>query len=323
MKIKSVISAVLVCCLIFTFAFSMTACGEKQSKTFSETEKAIEAPKELTLPVSSDDAPEMNYEELQGLFREAGFKNTSTEGLEDLDSSSDKLNDVIKSVTADGNEAFKKGDKIMSDAKIVIKYHSVKTASLPIDKYDLEEDDEEINYEDAVTQFEKEGFTDISTRTVEDDSKTEGSVKDITVDGKSCKSDLMFSAPVDAKIVIVYYTKTAKTNDKEPEKTESKAENEGSGSKPSADSGTVTPSFKEMMDSYEAFFDEYIAFMKKYEENPSDLSMISEYADYLTKYSDYISKLNEIDEDKLTPADLAYYTEVNARIMKKLSEIGA
>lgn len=262
----------------------------------------------------------MNYEELFDLFYESGFKKTETEGLEDLDSSDDKSNEVIKSVTANGKESFKKGDKMMSDAKIMIKYHSVKTGSLPIDKYDLEEDDDEINYEDAITQFEKEGFTNISTRAVEDSSKTEGVVKDITVDGKSSISDLMFSAPIDAKIVIVYYTKASQTATEAPAKTESKEESKAE-SKSIADSGTVTPSFKEMMDSYEAFFDEYIDFMKKYKDNPSDLSLLSEYTEYLSKYSDYMSKLSDVDTDSLSSADLAYYTEVNARITKKLAEV--
>ena len=99
---------------------------------------------------------------------------------------------------------------------------------------------------------------------------------------------------------------------------ESKSEN-----KSITDNDTVTPSFKEMMDSYEAFFDEYIDFMKKYKENPSDLSLISEYTEYLSKYSDYMSKLSAVDTDSLSAADLAYYTEVNARITKKLAEVAA
>ena len=32
-------------------------------------------------------------------------------------------------------------------------------------------------------------------------------------------------------------------------------------------------------------------------------------------------QLDEIDEDSLSETDLAYYTEVNARILKKLSEV--
>ena len=42
---------------------------------------------------------------------------------------------------------------------------------------------------------------------------------------------------------------------------------------------------------------------------------------YLTEYTEFMIELDDIDEDSLSAADLAYYTEVNARIMKKLAEI--
>ena len=74
------------------------------------------------------------------------------------------------------------------------------------------------------------------------------------------------------------------------------------------------------MDSYEAFFDEYVAFMKRYKENPSDLSLLSEYADYMSKYSDYLDKLDDIEQDELTDAELAYYMEVHSRILKKIAD---
>ena len=104
---------------------------------------------------------------------------------------------------------------------------------------------------------------------------------------------------------------------KESESSESKQE-----SKSDTDSGSVTPSFKETMDSYETFFDSYIEFMNKYKENPSDLTLLSEYADYMSKYSDYMSKLSAIDTKNLSAADLAYYTEVHARILKKIVNVG-
>ena len=319
MRIKAIASALIAGCLAVTSMFTLAGCGVKHSNApASKTEETTEAPTELILPISSEEALKMNHDELYTLFTEAGFKNTDSQALEDLDSSSDKLNEVTKSVTADGQASFQKVDKMMSDCKIVISYHSVKNASLPIDKYDLEKDDDAIYYEDAVTQFQKEGFKDIGTRTVEDSSKPEGSVVDVTVDGKSCASDLMFSAPVDAKIVIVYCTKESPTDSKASSKAESKQE-----SRSNTDSGVVTPSFKETMDSYEAFFDSYIDFMKKYKENPSDLTMLSEYADYMSKYNDYMSKISAIDSDNLSAADLAYYSEVHARIMKKLAETGA
>lgn len=105
---------------------------------------------------------------------------------------------------------------------------------------------------------------------------------------------------------------------KESESSESKQE-----SKSDTDSGSVTPTFKETMDSYETFFDSYIEFMNKYKENPSDLTLLSEYADYMSKYSDYMSKLSAIDTKNLSAADLAYYTEVHARILKKIANVSA
>ena len=79
--------------------------------------------------------------------------------------------------------------------------------------------------------------------------------------------------------------------------------------------------FKKMMDSYEDFFDEYIEFMKKYENSDDVAGMLNDYADYMTKYADYMQKLNDVDTDNLSTADAAYYTKVQARIVKKLAEI--
>lgn len=89
----------------------------------------------------------------------------------------------------------------------------------------------------------------------------------------------------------------------------------------STENSTVTPEFKQMMDSYEAFFDEYVAFMKKYENSDDVAGMMTDYANYMKKYADYMEKLNAVDTQTLSTADAAYYLEVQARIMKKLSEI--
>ena len=88
-----------------------------------------------------------------------------------------------------------------------------------------------------------------------------------------------------------------------------------------SNNGLVTPSFKEAMDSYEKFFDEYVAFMKKYSESDDTLSMLDDYTKYLQQYTETMKKMDEIDEDELSDADLAYYIEVNARISKKLLEV--
>lgn len=85
----------------------------------------------------------------------------------------------------------------------------------------------------------------------------------------------------------------------------------------------VTPDFKKAMDSYEAFFDKYVKFMKKYKNADSDdmLSMANDYADYMKKYTETMKAMNEINEDELSTADALYYAEVNARISAKLLEV--
>lgn len=61
--------------------------------------------------------------------------------------------------------------------------------------------------------------------------------------------------------------------------------------------------------------------MKKYSESNDVMSMLTDYTDYLSKYADVMKKLNSIDKSKLSAADAAYYTEVSARISKKLLEV--
>ncbi len=88
------------------------------------------------------------------------------------------------------------------------------------------------------------------------------------------------------------------------------------------DTGVVTPEFKETMDAYEAFFDEYIEFMTKYAEADATdtLTMMKDYAEYMTKYTDAMQKMEAIEDEELLPADNLYYVEVTTRINKKLME---
>lgn len=79
--------------------------------------------------------------------------------------------------------------------------------------------------------------------------------------------------------------------------------------------------FKEAMDSYEEFFDEYCAFMKKYKESGSAVSMLTDYTDYIKKYADAMDKLDKINDEELNSAELKYYTEVMGRINQKLLEV--
>lgn len=84
---------------------------------------------------------------------------------------------------------------------------------------------------------------------------------------------------------------------------------------------TPTVSFKETMDSYEKSINDYVEFMKKYEESDDQASMINDYTALMNQYTDTMNKLNSIDKNSLSASDLAYYNEVNGRILQKLTEI--
>ena len=79
--------------------------------------------------------------------------------------------------------------------------------------------------------------------------------------------------------------------------------------------------FKSALDSYEKFFDEYIAFMDKYKDNPYDLAILGEYSKFLEQYSETMNKMSAIDTSSLSADDLAYYFEVTGRIYAKLGDI--
>lgn len=78
--------------------------------------------------------------------------------------------------------------------------------------------------------------------------------------------------------------------------------------------------FKEALDSYEAFFDEYCAFMKKYKENPEDLSLIMGYAEFLSQYTETMQKMSVLNDGSLSDAELKYYLQVTNRVNEKLLE---
>lgn len=79
--------------------------------------------------------------------------------------------------------------------------------------------------------------------------------------------------------------------------------------------------FKAAMDSYEEFMDEYVAFMKKYQKNPSDLGILADYAKYMGKYAEFVEDFEKWEDEDMNAAELAYYAQVQARVTKKLLEI--
>ena len=127
---------------------------------------------------------------------------------------------------------------------------------------------------------------------------------------------------VDAIVAEYDKEKAAEEAEKATESTELPTETEAPTESTSAStSDDIDPDFKAAMDSYEAFFDEYVAIMKKYKENPTDLSILTDYASYMGQYAETMQKLEEWESKDLNTAEAAYYVEVQARITQKLLEV--
>lgn len=83
----------------------------------------------------------------------------------------------------------------------------------------------------------------------------------------------------------------------------------------------IRPEFKETMDGYESFFDDYCEIMKKYNENPDDLSILMDYLEFMTKYEDEMTEIENLNADDLTDEEQKYILEVQNRINTKLLSV--
>ncbi|MBQ1641660.1 MAG: hypothetical protein II104_01255, partial [Oscillospiraceae bacterium] len=102
------------------------------------------------------------------------------------------------------------------------------------------------------------------------------------------------------------------TPEPSPEPTEEPAETEAAAAE------GIRDEVKEAVDSYEELMNEYCDFMQKYTENPSDMSILMEYATYMTKYEEAMDKIDALDDMDMNNAELSYYMAATARIEQRL-----
>ena len=81
----------------------------------------------------------------------------------------------------------------------------------------------------------------------------------------------------------------------------------------------VRPEFKEAVDSYEGFFDEYCSFMDRYTKSENPLGMMNEYLNFLSRYQTMLQKFSAIANTDMNEAEALYYQRAYERIMRKIS----
>ena len=86
------------------------------------------------------------------------------------------------------------------------------------------------------------------------------------------------------------------------------------------DENGIRPEFRESMEAYEDFFDEYCEFMKSYSKDAS-LTSLTKYFEFMSKYEKAMSEMESVDESKLTEAEDKLYLETMLRINNKLTQV--
>lgn len=90
---------------------------------------------------------------------------------------------------------------------------------------------------------------------------------------------------------------------------------------PTVSDGGLRPEFKAAMDAYEAFYDEYCAFMTTYNENPTDMTLLRQYAEIMDRAVEAEEAFSQWDDEDLNSEESKYYLEVNNRVMQKLLDV--
>lgn len=83
----------------------------------------------------------------------------------------------------------------------------------------------------------------------------------------------------------------------------------------------LRPEFKQAMDSYESFYNEYIDLLNQYKANPTDFSILTKYMSMLSKLEEIDAAFKAWDSSDMTSEELKYYLEVSTRIQKKLVDL--
>lgn len=131
--------------------------------------------------------------------------------------------------------------------------------------------------------------------------------------------EISITAPAEEKEEETTAT-TPSIDETKKEETPKEEKTEADENATSTNSGIRTD-FKNAMDSYEEFMNEYVDFIKKYEANPTDMSLLSQYGTMMQKYSEQVSAFNQWESDDMTKEEVAYYIDVQARVNKKLLEV--
>lgn len=210
--------------------------------------------------------------------------------------------------------SFSLHDKLPEPKSKIGKYVFDNSDSLSVTVAETEKSD----YKDYVEKCETEfGFSIDKLKTDTSFTASNNDKYTLTVifnDSENEMSISLIAKIEDDKDDISSTEKTTETEKKQEETSTKETEKE--------DDGLVNgmhKDFKEAMDSYEAFYDSYIDFMKSYDSG--DLTMLAKYTEFLSNTAEMDKKFAKWESEDLNDKETAYYLEVQTRVNKKLLDV--
>lgn len=89
-----------------------------------------------------------------------------------------------------------------------------------------------------------------------------------------------------------------------------------------SDEETDSAEWKEFLKDYEKWVDEYIVVVKKYKDNPTDFSILSDYTEMMADLVDWSTKADDVQKSIKNTDDALEYSKEVLRIAGKLAEVG-
>lgn len=188
-----------------------------------------------------------------------------------------------------------------------------------------------INYTDAETVLNENGFR-ITTVEADAESILSNGIYDRSVKkgevfkvNNETNPDYTYETTKNKNVTIYYAQDDYTYIEAEPTPTQipavAAAEDTDDGTE---DTSAVSADWRQFLNDYENWVDSYIAFMKKYKENPTDTTLISEYAEFVSGTAEWSEKAKQYEDGlkDMSPADVAEYTKRIGEILQKFNELG-
>lgn len=83
-----------------------------------------------------------------------------------------------------------------------------------------------------------------------------------------------------------------------------------------------TVEWRQFLQEYEAWVDDYISIVKKYKENPTDMTILTDYMEMLSDLTQWSQKADKIQGSILDTSEALEYSKEMLRIAGKLAEVG-